>query len=110
TAKIDIKANTPSPTAPKEPTKRASISLFNCLEDVREETSPWNTEIVRQAIVITNNGNQETSDVILVVGGVIVGIVNNNPRYKINKPTTNWCELIKALGCNNYQTGKVEAI
>src|SRR5699024_1768126 len=89
TASMEMSARIPSPTAPKYPTKRASASLFNCLDDVPDETSPWNPDIAPHAIVINSNGNQDTSFVALVTGAVIVGFVKNNPKYKIAKPTTN---------------------
>src|SRR5699024_10204974 len=89
TASMEMSARIHSPTAPKYQTKHESASLFNCLDDDTDETSPWNTNIAAHVIVINSNGNKDTSFVALVTGAVIVGFVKNNPKYKIAKPTTN---------------------
>src|SRR5699024_12619624 len=75
---MDMIARIPSPAAPKYPTNRASVSLFNCLEVVPEEISPWKPEIAPHAMVINNSGNQETSSTAWVAGAEIVGFVTNN--------------------------------
>src|SRR5690606_22155167 len=110
TAIMDTSARIPSPTAPKYPTKRASVSLSNCLEEVPDDTSPWKPEMAPQAMVMNSSGNQEMSASGLVAGAVISGLVNSSPKYRMPRPTTNWCELIKSRGCNNFHTGKVEAM
>src|SRR5699024_4794688 len=89
TASMEMSARIPSPNAPKYQTKRASASLFNCVDDVHDDTSPWIHAIAPHCIVINSNRNQDTSFVALVTGAVIVGFVKNNPKYKIAKPTTN---------------------
>ena len=51
-------ASRPSPTAPKYPTNRASVSLSSCLELVPEETIPWKPEMAPHAIVTNSSGTR----------------------------------------------------
>src|SRR5699024_12691443 len=107
---MDMIARIPSPAAPKSPTNRASVSLFNCLEVVPEEISPWKPEIAPHAIVINNSGNQETPATACVAGADTVGFVTNSPKSRIAKPTTARRASLKPLDCNTLHPGHVEAL
>src|SRR5690625_1390584 len=76
-------ASSPSPTAPKYPTSLASGSLLSCLEDVPEETTPWNPEIAPQATVTKSSGMMPgvpSGTFWLMAGATTVGFEINTAR------------------------------
>ena len=58
------------------PIRRASLSLFTCLEVVPDETSPWNPLIAPQAMVTKSMGKiggAPGSEISLIAGASIIG-------------------------------------
>ena len=74
---VAASARAPSPTAPKYPTKRASVSRLSCLEVVPDATRPWKPEMAPQAMVTNSRGISDgvpTGSASLTMGATTVGL------------------------------------
>jgi hypothetical protein len=96
-AMIAAKAKAPSPTVPKNPTKRTSCSLLICFEVVPDETSPWKPEIAPQAMVTNNSGiigGTSSGRDVLNAGATTVGFENRTAMKKMPSPMKSWRPLM----------------